>query len=593
MKRVILLFLFLTMVCTTFAQELTVKSFEAKPMDLSASTNPRLDKNDVACALVKVQLAAVGAQFVGNVLGDSEYKAGEYWVYMSQGSYQLVIRHPNFVPLTVNFRDYDIRGVESKTTYVLTLLMPQMGQAVDDGIRYLAMTVEPKEATVMIDDKLQTPNNGQVKIRLSKGVHQYTVMASGYATKSGSVTLDEGTARLDVKLESVKATLTVNCATSDAEVYINGEHKGKAPLKEILPANNYEIEVRLAGYRSNKQSISLSESENRTVDVPALQALTGNLDVNYDPIDAEVWLDGKQLGTSPAIFRNVLVGRHEVELRASGYTTKKETGEVKEGQTVSLAGQLQQSAGLTATTGGSGAVETFTVGGVQFRMVRVAGGTFQMGSNDSDADSDEKPVHQVTLSDYYIGETEVTQALWQAVTGSTVRQQRDKADKSWSMRGEGPNYPMYYVSWVECQKFVEKLNAQTGRTFRLPTEAEWEYAARGGNKPKGYKYSGSDDIGSVAWYDGNSGNTTHEVKKKQANELGLYDMSGNVWEWCQDRKGEYSNSAQTNPIGPSSGSNRVYRGGSWYFNARCCRSSYRDSSSPSHRFNNLGFRLAL
>ena len=355
MKQRFLTFIFLfALLGGASAQKLTVESFAAAPMDLSASTHLRLDLNKQPCALVKVQLAAADAQFDGNVLGDCEYKAGEYWVYMSQGSYQLKIRHPNFVPLTVNFRDYDIRGVESKVTYVLTLLIPQTGQVVDDGMRYLAMTVEPKDATVMIDEKLQTPNNGQVKIRLSKGVHQYIVMASGYATKKGNVTLDEGTARLDVKLESVKASLTVNCATSGAEVYINGEHKGKTPLKEILPANNYEIEVRLAGYRSNKQSISLSESESRTIDVPALQAITGNLDVNYDPIDAEVWLDGKQLGTSPAIFRNVLVGRHEVELRASGYTTKKEQIEIKEGQTTAVSGKLEASAVGQAVASGSG-----------------------------------------------------------------------------------------------------------------------------------------------------------------------------------------------------------------------------------------------
>ena len=237
--------------------------------------------------------------------------------------------------------------------------------------------------------------------------------------------------------------------------------------------------------------------------------------------------------------------------------------------------------------------ETFTVNGVSFNMVRVEGGTFQMGATSeqgSDADRHEKPVHQVTLSTYSIGETEVTQALWQAVMS-----QRPTSDGSkWeSGFGLGDNYPAYYVSWDDCQTFIQKLNQLTGKQFRLPTEAEWEYAAHGGQKSRGYKYSGSNTIGDVAWYDGNSGNKTHEVKTKRANELGLYDMSGNVWEWCQDWYGSYSSNAQTNPTGPSSASRRVNRGGSWYYDAGSCRVSYRNWHIPVNRNIFLGLRLAL
>ena len=232
-----------------------------------------------------------------------------------------------------------------------------------------------------------------------------------------------------------------------------------------------------------------------------------------------------------------------------------------------------------------------TLNGIIFKMIAVEGGTFKMGAQssdsggdnyDSDAEDDESPVHDVTLSSYYIGETEVTQELWEAVMGSNP-----------SYFSGYPQRPVESVSWDDCQEFITKLNNLTGKNFRLPTEAEWEYAARGGNKSNDYKYSGSNTIGNVAWYNDNSSSTTHDVKTKQANELGIYDMSGNVFEWCQDRNGSYSSGSQTNPTGPSSGSFRVSRGGTWISNARHCRVSYRYSYNSDYRLIDLGLRLAL
>ena len=240
--------------------------------------------------------------------------------------------------------------------------------------------------------------------------------------------------------------------------------------------------------------------------------------------------------------------------------------------------------------------ETFTVNGVSFNMVKVAGGTFTMGATEeqgNDALNDEKPAHEVTLSSYMIGETEVTQELWEAVMGKSLSQIASENGKE--TYGVGANYPMYYISWNDCQEFITKLNNLTGKNFRLPTEAEWEYAARGGNKSQGYKYSGSNTIDDVAWYDTNSAGTTHPVASKAPNELGLYDMSGSVMEWCSDWYSStyYSSSSQNNPTGPASGSYRVFRGGDWNYNARYCRVSFRSYSSPTKRFNYLGLRLAL
>lgn len=233
---------------------------------------------------------------------------------------------------------------------------------------------------------------------------------------------------------------------------------------------------------------------------------------------------------------------------------------------------------------------TYTVRGVTFNMKLVKHGSFDMGSDASGAYTDEKPVHRVTISnDYYIAETEVTQALWRAVTGSIPM-----AGSSWiSTIGLGNNYPAYYINWNDCQDFIEDLNALTGLNFRMPTEAEWEYAAKGGHKSQGYVYSGSNTADDVAWYTSNSDGKTHPVATKEPNELGVYDMSGNVYEWCQDWYGNYSSGAQTDPTGPSSGTYRVFRGGCWMHGAGNCRPSSRSRTSPSSAFNYLGLRLVL
>ena len=223
--------------------------------------------------------------------------------------------------------------------------------------------------------------------------------------------------------------------------------------------------------------------------------------------------------------------------------------------------------------GGNGAhVETFNVNGVTFEMVKVDGGSFMMGSYDGY--DDEKPVHNESVGTFYIGKTEVTQQLWNAVMGSNPS----------NFRGE--NLPVECVSWFDCQEFVERLSRMTGRIFRLPTEAEWEYAARGGNKSRGYKYSGSDDVYRVAWYEENSGSRTHPVAQKLDNELGIFDMSGNVWEWCADN---YSSSYNQ----PRNSSYRVNRGGGWGNAAAHCRVANRYYNSPGYRSFNLGLRLAL
>lgn len=235
-------------------------------------------------------------------------------------------------------------------------------------------------------------------------------------------------------------------------------------------------------------------------------------------------------------------------------------------------------------SGNKKTVKKCKIKGVEFSMIKVEGGTFTMGATKEQGSnhSNQQPTHKVTLSTYYIGETEVTQELWEAVMGTNPS------------KFKGAKLPVENVSWTECQQFINKINKLTGRKFRLPTEAEWEFAARGGKSSKGYKFAGSNNADAVAWHQGNSGNKTHNVGTKAANELGLYDMCGNVWEWCQDWFGNYSSSAQTNPKGASSGTDHLNRGGGWCHESKFATVFYRGTSGkPDRKVDNLGFRLVL
>jgi len=216
-------------------------------------------------------------------------------------------------------------------------------------------------------------------------------------------------------------------------------------------------------------------------------------------------------------------------------------------------------------------------------MVLVEGGVFNMGATseqDDDAWELEFPAHQVKLSSFYICKVEVTQELWEVVMGTNPS------------TCKGKNMPVDMVSWNDCQKFIEKLNEMTGEKFRLPTEAEWEYAARGGNSSRHYKYAGSNDLNEVAWYNTNSDETSHPVGKKHPNELGLFDMSGNVWEWCADWQNFYSADLQINPVGDYPSSGRIQRGGCWNQSDALCRVSFRGVSSQDLRSRDTGLRLA-
>ena len=627
-KKIVFAILCLLLPLLVQAQKLTVESMEMAPMDLSASTSPRLDLNNLPCALVKVQLAAADAQFDGNVLGDCEYKAGEYWVYMSQGSYQLKIRHPNFVPLTVNFRDYGIRGVESKVTYVLTLLKPQGVQEVQK--QKLIINYTPKDAMVLIDSK-PYKGNGRVEEEFPLGEHTYVIAATGYITAEGTIKLNANGPR--VFNEQLMKESAVAAAQSQTPPNIN--HNAKSVVKPPT-TNTHEKqsdEVSSSAVMDNNE-MTLQQMISHPLGVlpdhdglnkegvkSALLAVNNQWEV-LENMGGELHVDGfnktykgkgiyvwcafdhrmyKKLSEyvycfyfkdkdEAQSFFDVLL--NDLLLEGVQIDDQQISGNLRSAKTTYKGRALVLSMEKRNGAKSKYAVilkviphnmKTITVGNVRFRMVRVEGGTFMMGSNDSGA-AIEKPEHQVTLTnDYYIGETEVTQPLWEAVMGFNP-----------SSSKYAP-CPVERVSWDDCQKFIQKLNEMVkdddGLTFRLPTEAEWEFAARGGNKSGSYKYSGSDEIEDVAWYEGNSEKRIHPVGTKQANELGLFDMSGNVWEWCQDWYGSYDDSTRTDS--PEEETTRVSRGGGCGSVEWSCRSLYRGSFAPSSHINGLGLRLAF
>ena len=500
----------------------------------------------------------------------------------------------------------------------------------------VTVTSTPWGALVFLDEK-QVGQTPLTLDRIASGSHSLRLQAPQYAVERRNVSVADGqTANVAVTLAARFAEITVQ-APQGAVVTVDGDRKGSGTLSWRQSEGLCDIVVSMAGHRDARRQLEVVAGRAQTVQLTP-QPIYGSASVDSDLMDAEIWIDGKQYGVTPNVVERLLVGSHTLVLKKSGYADLQQQFSVEEGKEASLSvklpagrsvqftsekpgmriivdGKKLGTTPLTAVVGighhsvsamrggdiidvrdlditSAGAPLTmafrdfnhsFTVNGVRFTMVEVGGGTFTMGATSeqgSDAWDEEKPAHEVTLSDYYIGQTEVTQALWEAVMGSNPSDSK------------GDNLPVERVSWDDCQVFIQKLNQLTGKQFRLPTEAEWEYAARGGRKSRGYKYAGGNNIDSVAWCDGNSGNETHPVATKQANELGIYDMSGNVLEWCSDWCGDYTSSSQSDPQGSSSGSFRVIRGGCYYNFARNCRVSYRISNTLDYRSGYLGLRLS-
>lgn len=354
------------------------------------------------------------------------------------------------------------------------------------------------------------------------------------------------------------------CFTLEDVVSYVKDNKAKVSIKlKVLKHINEEYELCVScNWGIQKEKINpYNYTEGETIDCDY------TLDKSAGKVIKEITIkaDGKEI-------HNIKIQDYEANVLAYNKNPNKIHSE-----------KLSYTSGSNLIPEVSGSSLMFDIKGVKFKMIYVEGGCFTMGATPGqwNACSDEMPAHQVRLNSYYIGETQVTQALWMAVMDYNPSLNKDD------------NNPVECVSWDDCQKFVEKLNQNSGKKFRLPTEAEWEYAARGGGKSGRFIYAGSNSIDEVAWYIDNSGCKTQPVATKKANELGLYDMSGNVEEWCQDWYGYYSKVPQSNSTGPSTMiGKRVVRGGAADLDVACCRSSSRFCYNPSES-RQFGLRLVL
>jgi len=404
----------------------------------------------------------------------------------------------------------------------------------------------------------------------------------------------------DVSSTPVTGSLIVKTRPSGAEIIVDKRSRGRSPLTlESLDPGRFKVRVELTGYEPAAKTVLIrtGRKSNLTLLLDKI-VTTGRLKISSDPTGAEWYLDGAYVGLTPDILRDVEKGSHKISVNKSGYQkwtttatvySKKETPVVAglEKITVKKYQTTEYLPGKSVTSASSSG-DTFTDPTTGMEFVWVEGGCFQMGSPSSERcrNSDEGPVHEVCVDGFWMGKCEVTNAEYRRYKSG---------HNSGSFEGismNGSNQPVVEVSWKDAVAFAEWLSRKDGRNFRLPTEAEWEYACRCGGRNE--KYSGGNDVYQVAWVMSNSGSMTHAAGGKPANSFGLYDMSGNVWEWCADWYDEnyYKSSPKQNPQGASSGAGRVIRGGSCGDDSSKARTASRTFGNPSGHMITLGFRLA-
>ena len=453
--------------------------------------------------------------------------------------------------------------------------------------KILPIITEPSNARIYIDNNYIGISPISYKFTIGKN-YNIKITKENYKPINETIFITENVYNLPiynlVKIISEKK-LVIITEPSNARIYIDDNYIGISPIYyNFTIGKNYNIKITKENYKPINETIFITENVYKLPVYNLEKIITvKNIAIITEPSNARIYIDDNYIGISP-IYYNFTIGKnYNIKITKENYKPINETIFITENVYKLPVYNLEENIVLP-----------------KIEMVFVQGGTFNMGCTDeqgSDCNRDEKPTHQVTLSDYYIGKYEVTQGLWKIVMGNNPS----------NFKYCGDDCPVENVSWDDCQIFINKLNQLTGKRFRLPTEAEWEYAARGGNKANYQtKYAGSNALGEVAWYYQNCDvkypggyeengrkRGTHTVGTKKPNALGIYDMSGNVWEWCNDWYGDYSSGGVMNPKGASTGSYRVIRGGSWRYDGSDIRVSNRTNDFPSDSRNFNGIRLVF
>ncbi len=578
MKRFSTFVLTLLSVFTVYAQTISVSSFKLLETDLTANTvgTMETDQNGETAALIKVVTTQTGFAFDGGVLGIVKTKQtpGEIWVYIPRGSKKISIKHPQLGVL----RDYYFPiAIEAARTYEMVLVSGELQTIVKQArtSQYVVFQITPKNAVVELDGELLQTKDGTATKMMKFGTYNYRVQAPNYLPEAGNVTVNDPKNKhvVNVSLKP-NSSVVILKVEDEAEIWVNGERMGVGSWTGNLSPGTYEFETR----KQNHRTVSLTRdiidsSEPQTIVLQAPIPIFGEADINSSPAMADIYIDGKMVGQTPQLFSDLTVGQHQLRISKQGFYDYVSALDISELEATKISINLEELNNSSIS---------IDAGNTSFKMVYVEKGSFEMGKiKIGDYFDDKETVHNVKLSSYYIGETEVTQELWESVMGYNPSVFKNK------------KAPVENVSWNDCQLFIEKLNKLTKLKFRLPTEAEWEYAAKGGILGNDYAYSGSNEIDKVAWYSGNTGKTTCEVKQKSPNELGIYDMTGNVQEWCQDWYEHYTVGAVSNPKGPKKGVLRVFRGGGWNILDGFCRVTARRYAKPDEKYDNLGLRIVL
>lgn len=463
------------------------------------------------------------------------------------------------------------------------------------------------------------------------GTHRIRLEGKLYKSQEKTLEVVEGeVTSLLFEMIPNYASITVN-SNQDAIIFVNGIVMGTTSWTGKLAAGVQKLKVSKSGYKTREFDLIVTAKKDNSIDL-IMMPITGTLEIITNPPQAMISLNGRLYGLTPRVISDLPLGEYTLTLEKAEHNRVVKQISVTDENLMKIDMPLYSGKEITLTTNPPGAnviinqktegitpltlwlkfgthlikfekdgnavVESITINQAgskifsfdlkatlnpfENQMVFVKGGSYKMGDTFGDGNLEEKPVHPVTVNDFYISKYEVTQIQWVTIMGNNP-----------SHFSGCDNCPVERVSWLDIQTFLAKLNELTGKKFRLPTEAEWEYAAKGGQAGMGYRYAGRNNINFVSWYNGNSNSKTQPVGTKDPNELGIYDMSGNVWEWTNDWLSDYSDSPKVNPTGPVDGDYKVVRGGSWFGYIGGSRVACRGSDDPGNRRSYVGFRVAL